>query len=142
MRKLLLALALALPVLIPSAQAQGPIVGPGQPILCPFVAQQSPAAAGTLGLVNGVAGKITVICGWHVTSTQSTSSTFQFQYGTQGGPCTTPTNLTPAFSVTSTAPSADHIDYGSMQAPAGTQICVASTGATVALAVMIYYSQY
>lgn len=143
MRKFFLLLALALSALIPGAQAQGPIVGPGQPILCPFVAQASPVTATTTSLVNGVAGKIIVICGWHVTSTQSTSTTFQFQYGVQGGPCgATTVNLTPAFSVTSTAPSADHIDYGTMQAPAGQQVCVATTGTTVAQAILIYYSQF
>jgi len=151
--RLALGLLALLPLLCagPSALSQGPIVGPGQPILCAnnganptfgAPAQATIATATTTSLIAGVAGKITVMCGWHVTSSQTTSTTFQFEYGTQGGPCTTPTVLTPAFSVTSNAPSSDHIDYGSIQAPAGAQVCVVTTGATVAQSVVMYYSQF
>jgi hypothetical protein len=106
------------------------------------MAQQSPAAAGTLSLVSGVANQRIYICGWHVTSSQTTSTTFQFVAGTQGGPCGTPTNLTPAFSVTSNAPSADHIDYVTMQTAPGQQLCVVTTGTTVAQAILVYYVQF
>ena len=141
MRKFLLALALALCAPAPVI-AQGPIVGPGNLIICTKTAQASPAAAGTLSLVNGVANQSIFICGWHVTSNQTTSSTFQLVYGTQGGPCSTPTNMTPAFAVTSNAPSADHIDYVTIQAALGAQVCVTSAGSTVGQAVLIYYNQF
>jgi hypothetical protein len=121
------------------AQATG---GPPNQILCNKVAQVTVSSATTTSLVAGVAGKSIFICGWHVTSTQATSTTFQLEYGTQGGPCSSPTVLTPAFSVTSTAPSADHVDYATMQAPVGTQLCTVSTGGTVGQAVLVYYSQF
>ena len=139
----LLALGLALYAPIPSAFAQGTVVGPGNLILCVAGAQATIATATTTSLINGVAGKVITICGWHVTSSQSASSTFQFIYGTQGGPCGgSPVNLTPAFSVTSTAPSADHIDYATLQVPAGQQLCVVTVGSTIAQGVLVYYSQF
>ncbi len=140
MRKLTTALLFLL-AFAASAFAQGPIVGPGQPILCTAAAQASAAAAGTTSIISGVAGKITVLCGWHVTSSQSTATTFQIEYGT-GATCTSPTVITPAFNVTSTAPSADHIDYADIQAPAGANICIVSVGATVGQQYLLYYSQF
>ena len=131
-----LGLVLAAPALSQST------VGPGQQILCPQSAMATVVTATTTSLVAGVAGKIIVVCGWHVTSTQSTSTTFQLVYGTQGGPCTSPVTITPPFSVTSTAPSADHIDYATATIPAGNQLCVTTTGTTVAQAILVYYSQF
>jgi hypothetical protein len=143
MRKYLISgLLLALLAFIPPSQGQAPIVGPGQVILCTSTAQASAAAAGTTALISGVTGKTIFLCGWHVTSNQSTSTTFQLEYGTQGGPCTTPTLITPAFSITSNAPSADHIDYAVIQIPAGAQLCAVSTGTTVGQQYLMYYSQF
>lgn len=139
MKRLLFGLGLTL-LLIVGALAQPSQVGPPNAILCNKVAQASPVTATTTSLITGNAGHTYAICGWHVTSTQSTSTTFQFEYGTQGGPCTTPTTLTPAFSVTSTAPSGDHQQTAFMQAPVGTQVCVVTTGATVAQAITLYYA--
>ena len=133
---ILLGLVFAAPVLAQST------VGPGQQILCPQQSMATVATATTTSMITGSAGKIIVMCGWHVTSTQSTSTTFQFVYGTQGGPCGSPVTLTPPFSVTSTAPSSDHIDYGSFSIPAGNQLCVITTGATVGQAILVYYSQF
>ena len=141
MKKLLLALGLCL-ALSSSALSQGPIVGPGNLILCPLSAQNS-IAAGTVQLVVPVAGQRIYVCGWHVTSILSTTSTFQFIYGT-GATCGTGTvNLTPAFNVTSTAPSADHQSYAiGPNSAIGAGLCmIAGTGAT-GTAVMIYYSQF
>jgi hypothetical protein len=134
----------------PSALSQGPMVGPGAILVCANNASSPPGipamatvvTATTTALISGVAGQRIFICGWHVTSTQSASTTFQFVYGTQGGPCGSPVALTPAFSVTSTAPSADHSDYATMQTAAGAQLCVVSTGATIAQAIEVYYSQF
>jgi hypothetical protein len=140
-----LALCLALG---PSALSQPAPVGPPNAIICNLGAQATVATATTTSLVAaktggvGGVGQSIYICGWHVTSTQSTSTTFQLEYGTQGGPCGTPTAITPAFSVTSTAPSADHIDYATLIAPAGTQLCVVTTGTTVGQAILVYYAQF
>ena len=144
MRKLILALGLALFALIPSAlQAQAPIVGPGQFVMCPKSVQAAIVTATTTQVVAPVTGQSVYICGWHVTSTQSTSTTFQFEYGS-GATCGTNTVvLSPAFSVTSTAPSADHQTYAiGPNSAAGSGLCVITTGATVGQAIMIYYSQF
>jgi hypothetical protein len=147
MRKLNLALLIALGLsLISWGQAIAQQVGPAVQVFCNKSAQVSVATATTTSIVPGVPNQSIFFCGWHVTSTQSATSTFQFVYGTTaGGPCATPTVLTPAFNVTSTAPSADHISIASVQVPqtaAGNQLCVVSTGATVGLAVEVYYAQF
>ena len=119
-------------------------VGPTNLITCNRTANASPATATTTALFQAAANQSINICGWHVTSTQSASTTFQFEYGAvAGGPCATPTTITPAFSVTSTAPSADRQEIAYITIPgtaAGTQVCVVSTGATVGLAIMIWYA--
>jgi hypothetical protein len=140
MKRLLLLLAL---LWASPCFAQGTIVGPSNAILCNQFAMASPVAAGTISLVAGVAGKSVFICGWHVTSTQTGgTNTFQLEYGTQGGPCTSPTALTPAFNISNTAPSADHIDYASIQTTAGAQLCVVSSGTTVGTAIGVWYAQF
>ncbi len=117
-------------------------VGPSNLIICNKTAFASPAAAGTTSIASGIAGQPIHVCGWEVTSTQSGSTTFQFEYGTQGGPCTTPTVITPAFNITSTAPSVDRQQYATISLPAGAQLCVVSTGTTVGQAVMVWYAQF
>jgi hypothetical protein len=103
----------------------------------------SPVTAATTSLVQGVAGKFVFVCGWHVTSTQTGgTNTFQLVYGTQGGPCGSPTPLTPAFNISNTAPSSDHIDYASIQTGLGAQLCVVTTGTTVGTAVGVWYAQF
>lgn len=141
MKRLLLGLGLALS-LIAGALAQPSQVGPPNAIVCNQWASASPASATTTSVKAGVAGQKIFICGWHVTSTQSGSTTFQLEYGTQGGPCTSPTTITPAFSVTSTAPSGDHQSFASIDIPAGAQLCVVTTGATVAQAIVVFLAQF
>lgn len=117
--------------------------GPPNQILCGRQAIATISSATTTSLIAGVSTTSIMVCGWHVTtSNASNPSTFQLVYGTQGGPCSSPTSLTPAFSVTSTAPSSDHIEFATIQVPLGQQLCVVSTGATVQLAVLVYYSQF
>ncbi len=117
-------------------------VGPSNLIICNKTAFVSPVAAGTLGIVSGNAAQPIHLCGWEVTSAQSAVTTFQFEYGTQGGPCTTPTLITPAFDITSTAPSVDRQQYATISLPAGAQLCVVSTGTTVGQAIMVWYAQF
>ena len=125
-----------------TARAQGPVVGPGNIIICTGIATASASSATTTSIVSGVAGKSIYVCGWHVTSILATTATFQFEYGTQGGPCTTPTVITPAMNVTSTAPSADHIDYAAWQVPAGQQLCVVTGTGTTGTTVVLFYNQF
>lgn len=140
MRNLLLALGFVLS-LCAGAQAQSP-VGPPNQILCNKAAIANIATATTTSLVAGVTGQAISICGWHVTSSQSAANTFTFEWGTQGGPCTTPTAITPNFVVTSTAPSSDHVDYSQFSLPVGAQLCVVTTGTTVGTAVLVWYNQF
>jgi len=117
-------------------------VGPGQQVLCNKTAQATIATATTTLLITGVANQSIFGCGWHVTSTQTTTSTFSFIYGT-GATCGTGTAaLTPAFNVTNTSPSSDHISLASYQVPLGNNVCVITTGATVGEAMVVYYSQF
>ena len=141
MKRLLLALGLCL-ALSSSALSQGTIVGPGNMVLCPQSANNLAASATTTQLVAGVANQRIYVCGWHVTSILSTSSTFQLVYGT-GASCTSPTNLTPTFNVTSTAPSADHQSYAiGPNSATGQSVCmITGTGAT-GTAILLYYSQF
>jgi hypothetical protein len=144
MKRLLLALGLLALALIPKADAQGPIVGPGQYVLCtgaatlavgPTTITQIIPSSGT----NAGTGKSIFICGWHITNTGA-SGTFTISMGT-GTNCGTGTVvLVPATNVTNTAPSADHIDYASLQAPVNQNICVTPSVGTISF--VIYYNLF
>ena len=137
--KLSAAAVAILALLAPPASSQ--TLGPPNSIACSQQAVANIASATTTSLVAGVAGKSIFICGWHVTSINAASTTFQFEYGT-GASCTTPTVLTPAFNVTSTAPSADHVDYTHMQIPAGQQLCVVTGAGATGTAVFVWFNQF
>lgn len=115
-------------------------VGPPNTIQCNKSAGAAPSTATTTSLVSGVAGVSLAICGWHVTSSVATDNSFQFVYGTQGGPCGSPVNLTPiGLHVINSAPSSDHIESAWASVPAGAQLCVVTSAAT-ALQVVVYYA--
>jgi hypothetical protein len=116
-------------------------VGPPNQILCNKTASVSVASATTTSVITGTTTTTIFLCGWHVTSANTATSQFQFEYGTQGGPCSTPTTFTPPFSITSTAPSADHVDYAQFSAPLGAQVCVVTTG-TTNVQVLLWYNQF
>ena len=138
-RLLILPVVVAALLFAPQGRAEN-IAGPTNQILCNRTATASPVTATTTLVINGVTGSSVNICGWHVTSNQTASTTFQFEYGT-GPSCGAGTaTITPAFSVTSTAPSADRQAIAYISLPAGTNLCVVSAGATVGLAVMVWYS--
>jgi hypothetical protein len=143
-KSLLLSLVIGAALLFGGPSWAQTAVGPTNLINCNKIAAASPVTATTTSIIQATANQSINICGWHVTSNQSSSSTFQFEYGTTaGGPCASPTTFTPAFSVTSTAPSADRqqVAYTTIPATAaGTQICVVSTGTTVGLAIMLWYA--
>ena len=141
MRKLLAALAFLWLACAAPAFAEN-TVGPGQQVLCNKTAQASVASATTTLLITGVAGQSIFGCGWHVTSILATTSTFQFVYGT-GATCGTGQQpLTPAFNVTSAAPSSDHISLASYQVPLGNNVCVITGTGTTGDAIVVYYSQF
>jgi len=138
-------LALLCWVVLPDRPTQAQ-VGPSNQILCNKLASATLTGTGstvTTSLMSGLTGQTIVICGWHVTESGTTSGTFQLISGTQGGPCGTPTVITPGFSVSSTAPATDHVDYASLSLPMSSQLCVVTTGAaTSTLQIGIWAAQF
>jgi hypothetical protein len=142
MRRWLLAVACLLWAGPALAQTQ---IGPANMIICNKIAQFSGVSAITqiVALVAsgspGGVGNAIYICGWHITNTAA-SGTFNFSYGTGSNCGTGNVALTPALNVTSSAPSADHVDYATMVAPNGTALCVTPSATT--LSGVVFYSQY
>lgn len=124
-----------------TASAQG-TVGPTNQIFCNQIATSSITAATTLNLISGTTSQNVNICGWHVTSSTSTVSSFLFAYAAPGTSCSATTALTPAFSITNTAPSADHVGYAGFAPPLGSAICVTTAGGVSTTAVLLYYSKF
>src|SRR6266481_257493 len=141
MHNLKLVLLLLCALLCSSIAKAENVVGPTNLILCNKAFPSTAAAATTTQAVPGVAGQNIQLCGWEVTSNQNGSTTFQFEYGT-GATCTSPTIITPPFSITSAAPSVDRISSAWRTVPAGASICMITVGATVGIAALLYYSQF
>ncbi len=125
-----------------AAQAEN-VVGPSNAILCNQVAYAAPSTATTTILVPAVAGKIIVICGWHVTSSTTTDNSFAFVRGTQTTtPCDTgPVTIIGALHIINSAPSVDHVSVASLSTPVAQQVCVTTTAAT-ALQIVLWYTQF
>ena len=141
---LLRVLTLALGLLLPSSAlfAQGTVVGPGQLVICsktPAFVAAGPTSITTI--IPAVAGQSIFVCGWHITNTGA-AGTFSFQVSTSAGAnCGgAPVPGIPAVNVTSTAPSADHIEYASMQVPVGQSLCVTPSVATISF--VVWYNQF
>lgn len=130
LRSLIVVLGLA--VVIVGAYLSGPRaqVGPANQILCNQGVQFTGTAAFTQVLAAS-AGRTTAICGWHVTSTSATTTTFQLEAGS-GTNCATGTVvLTPPLNVTLSAPSADHIDWATLSVPTPNNALCVNAPATV-----------
>lgn len=112
-------------------------VGPANQIPCDKTAVFTGTGAAAVVITHS--GTInTSVCGWHVTSTSSTTTTFQITTGT-GSNCGTGTvNITPALNVTITAPSADHIDFAAWSAGQSGDVCI---NAPATVNGLLYYSQ-
>jgi hypothetical protein len=135
-----LALAAVLSVLAASANAQSP-VGPPNAVLCNSSVVMEVGPTTIQKLVSNVAGKNIFVCGWHVTNTGATG-TFSITSGTQTtNPCDTNIKkMTPVFSVTSTAPSGDHVDFAQFQVNAGADLCFTPSVGTIGA--LIWFGQY
>ena len=129
----------ALLLFVGAPKAQGPIVGPGQPILCVSAAPFAVGPTTLTTIVAGVAGKAINVCGWHITNT-GTTGTFAFSTGTGVNCVTSPTQIVPPQNVTSTAPITDHIDYAFLTIPGGQSLCILPSVATIAA--IVYYNQF
>ena len=112
--------------------------GPPNQIICNKIASFSGVSVATQ-MVAAATGQVIFVCGWHVTNTAG-SGTFQFSTGT-GSACGTGTvNVTPALNVTSSAPSADHIDYATVSSGVSGAFCV--TPSVTTISGLIFYSQF
>jgi hypothetical protein len=104
-------------------------LGPPNQVLCNQTAPFTGTGAAAT-VVTGVVGKVAFFCGWHITNTAATG-TFAITSGTTGTCGTGTVTVTPTLSVTSTAPSADHIEFAYFSAAQGANICVNATVTTV-----------
>jgi len=136
MKKHVLAL-LALLALGGPALAQQ--VGPVNTILCNKKAILTAGPTTITQMVAPVVGQVVNVCGWHVTNSGA-SGTFSFSSG-NGSNCGSNTVLEiPVSNVTSSAPSADHIEFASWTAPLSMGICITPSVATIAA--VVWYSQF
>lgn len=153
MKKLFLALAFSLG-LGSLALAQGPPTGPPYVFTCNQNTASSFTVAATSTAVAGVIGKGIYICGWHAstTNTSTAATTFQltFTNATTTNTCLSSTPsvaMTPPNAVTSTAPSVDHPGTGMLNAPqvattvSPSSVCLNVAG-VAALQFMLYFGQY
>jgi hypothetical protein len=144
-KSLIKVLGLALGLLWPSALfAQGPIVGPGNSIICTTASFMAAGPSAATRIIQGVAGKGINICGWHITNTGATG-TFSFSIGTGTNCGTNTSTVIPAMSITNTAPVTDHVEYAFLSPPSTisgvpTDVCVTPSVATIAA--VIYYNQF
>ncbi len=112
-------------------------VGPANQVLCNQLVFQTASTASLATILAGVAGKTIFICGWHVTNNVATVATFQLSSGTGTNCATTNTNITPAFNVTSSAPSTDHVEFASLSIATGNNLCIISSGTTLQPAIWV-----
>lgn len=111
-------------------------VGPPNTIQCNQVAALTAGPIVITQIQAGLTGKIITICGWHITNTGA-SGTFSLSYGTGTNCGTGTTTIVPPLNVTSSAPSADHVDFASLSIPAGNALCITPSVATIAGVVFI-----
>ena len=139
MRYLALAFALGLCLWAASAPAQS--IGPPNEVICNKTATFTGVSAVTT-LVPAVSGKTIVMCGWHVTTSSTSSVTFAITSGTQTtNPCDTATQtITPALSLLNSAPSSDHIDFAISTIPTANALCITPSSTTISG--VIYYAQF
>lgn len=126
--KKLLALGLFVALLLACSPARAQ-VGPINPILCDKAATFTGTGAAAI-VITGAAGTNISVCGWTITNT-ATTGTFAITTGGGAGCGTNTVNITPALSITSTAPSTDHASYATFSAGTANNVCVNATVTTV-----------
>jgi hypothetical protein len=106
------------------------------------------ASTTTSQAIVGQTGKITYICGVYLSLSTVTAipGTAQFEYGTGSG-CTSPTVISAAINtgaaVTTTLPIMLAAGNGTIfRAPAGTYVCIITTGLTTNVYGWLNYAQY
>lgn len=114
-------------------------VGPPNQIQCNAIGTMAVGPTSITQIVALSTGRTISICGWHVTNTGAAGA-FTFSYGTGSNCATGTTVLIPAVNVTSSAPSADHIDYASLSLPQGQALCITPSVATISAVVFYTYT--
>lgn len=143
MRKLLLALLLALASAVPAASQQ---FGPGPIIGCNKYFQVNQGAVALTKIVSGIANQSISICGYSL-SGGAAASTFSASYGT-GTNCGTGTiTVVPVINVAINGWASDHVTFAQVSVPSvnasgvANDLCIVTTG-TGPISVMIYYAQF
>ena len=139
MKKLLFGLMALAAASISPALAQPTIIGPAQTAICNQVKFMAVGPTTITTIIPGVTGQSIFVCGWHVTNTGATG-VFSIQIGAGANCGGSPVTVIPAVNVTSTAPSADHIEYAWTQVPAGQSICITPSVATISA--VMWFSQF
>jgi hypothetical protein len=134
-----IALALLLCLFSGSAWSQPSIVGPGQAVLCTGIAVLPSGSTGLTQIVAAITNARVYICGWHITNTAS-SGTWALGSGTGTNCGTGGVSLIPAQNVSSNAPSADHIDFASLQTGISQALCLNPSVNTISG--LIYFNQF
>lgn len=141
MKKLLLALLLALASAVPAASQllpQGPV---GVAYCTKSVFGQITGAQAATQIIAGVAGQQIYICGTNLDTTTGTQ-TFQLVYGTGVNCGTGQTTITPVWTIPANANIVDHTVYAYISIPAGNSVCNITTTATNVLEWTVYYAQF
>jgi len=143
MKRLLLALLLALASAVPAASQPSP--GSGQVIVCNKFFQVSQGAVALTKIISGISGTSISICGWAAGAGAATA-TFSVSYGTGTNCGTGTTTLIPVFSLPINGVMVDHKDFGGFSIPSvnssgvANDLCLVTTG-TGPLSIMLYYAQ-
>jgi hypothetical protein len=125
---------------LPWTPAGAQLVGTLNNIQCNKTISVAIATATTTSILTGVANQPTHICGYQITSSVASGSTLQLEYGTQGGPCTTPTVFTGALNLSTTS-IVNRSQYAYFSIPSGAQVCALTVGASVGATLDLYYAQ-
>src|SRR6266403_4170045 len=129
--------ALILLLLLWPSAAFAQYVGTLNQIQCNKTASITTATATTTSVLTGVVGQATHICGYLITSSVASGSTLQLEYGTQGGPCSTPTVLSGALNLSTNA-IVNRGQFAYVSVPTGAQVCIVTAGASVGATFDLY----
>ena len=142
MKKLLLALLLALASAVPAASQPGS----AQPVICNKFFAVSQGATALTKIISGVLGQNISICGI-VYNSGAATSTIGLSYGTGTNCGTGGTTFLPVISMPINGLLADRGDFASMAVPAvnasgvAIDLCLVTTGTGPAV-VIIHYAQF
>jgi hypothetical protein len=117
-----------------------PVNQPPSTISCNATAQYAASTSGLTKIITGVAGKVVYICGYTIHGGAAVNVGLSSGTGTN---CATGTAaLTPQYVLASGTDITDSSSlFRGLQVPAATDLCINSSGAAAATAI-VYYGQY